>query len=65
MKRLNKFFESIVEIPRIKVGNKQAISTLIAEEILCFGMFLNLTRGNIHYQGSPCINYGLVATIIG
>lgn len=30
MKQLNVFFESIVEVPRIRIGGKQTIETLIA-----------------------------------
>ena len=40
MKQLNKFFESYVEIPRIKVGRKQTIETLINEEALLLAKFL-------------------------
>jgi hypothetical protein len=40
MKKLNKFFESTVEVPRIKVGNKQTIETLINEETLMLSQFL-------------------------
>jgi CRISPR/Cas system-associated endonuclease Cas1 len=40
MKQLNKFFESYVEIPRIRVGKKQTIETLINEEALLFAKFL-------------------------
>jgi hypothetical protein len=34
------FFESTVEVPRIKIGKKQTIETLINEEALLFGKFL-------------------------
>ena len=40
MKTLNNFFDSKVEIPRIKVGKKQAIDTLINEEALLIAKFL-------------------------
>ena len=40
MKRLNKFFESEVELPRIRVGEKQTVETLINEEALLFAKFL-------------------------
>lgn len=40
MKKLNKFFESEVEIPRIRVGEKQSIDTLINDEALIFAKFL-------------------------
>jgi hypothetical protein len=40
MKQLNAFFESIVEIPRIKVGMKQTFETLINEEALMFAKYL-------------------------
>jgi hypothetical protein len=34
------YFETIVEIPRIKVGEKQTIETLINEEALLFAKYL-------------------------
>lgn len=40
MAKLETFFESNVEIPRIKVGKKQSITTLINEEALLFAGFL-------------------------
>jgi CRISPR-associated protein Cas1 len=40
MKQLNRYFESSVEIPRIKVGKKQIIETLINEEVLLLAKFL-------------------------
>ena len=40
MKLLNKFFESKVEIPRIHVGKKQTVETLINEEALLFSKYL-------------------------
>ena len=39
-------FESEVEIPRIKHGNKQTLDTLISEEALLLGMFLRNERKN-------------------
>jgi len=39
-KRLNDYFETTVEIPRIKVGERQTIETLINEEVLLFAKFL-------------------------
>jgi hypothetical protein len=44
MKQLDKTFESYVEIPRIKVGKKQTVETLINEETLLFAKYL---RGEI------------------
>ena len=40
MRELNQFFESNVEIPRMKVGNRQTIETLISEEALLFAKHL-------------------------
>jgi hypothetical protein len=37
---LNNYFEKIVEIPRIKVGKRQTIETLINEEALLLAKFL-------------------------
>ena len=39
-KNLNNYFETIVELPRIKVGKRQTIETLINEEALLFAKFL-------------------------
>jgi len=44
MKKLNAYFESKVQIPRIKVGNRQSIETLINEEALLFAKFLRHER---------------------
>jgi phosphotransacetylase len=38
--RLNEYFETYVETPRIKVGERQTIETLINEEALLFAMYL-------------------------
>jgi hypothetical protein len=38
--KLNKYFESYVRIPRIKVGGIQTIETLINEEALLFAKYL-------------------------
>ncbi|GAI22788.1 unnamed protein product [marine sediment metagenome] len=38
--KLNNFFESTIDIPRIKVGKKQTIATLINEEALQFAKYL-------------------------
>jgi hypothetical protein len=40
MKRLNFFFESIVEVPRIKHGNKQTVETLVNEEAFLLAQYL-------------------------
>jgi hypothetical protein len=44
MRQLDKFFESHVEVPRIRVGKKQTIETLINEETLLFAKFLRDER---------------------
>jgi CRISPR-associated protein Cas1 len=44
MRKLNSFFESIIEIPRVKHGNRQTVETLINEEALLFAMFLRNER---------------------
>jgi hypothetical protein len=44
MNRLNAFFESTVEVPRIEYRNKQTIETLINEEALLLAMFLRNER---------------------
>jgi CRISP-associated protein Cas1 len=40
LKRLNLYFKSKIDIPRIKVGKRQEIETLIAEEALLFAKYL-------------------------
>jgi CRISPR/Cas system-associated endonuclease Cas1 len=40
MNELIKFFESYVEVPRMKVGKKQTLETLFNEESLLFAKFL-------------------------
>lgn len=44
MKRLNQYFESKVEVPRIRVGKRQTIETLINEEALLLAKFLRNER---------------------
>jgi hypothetical protein len=44
MKKLNLYFESKVEIPRIKHGNRQTLETLINEEALLLAKFLRDER---------------------
>jgi hypothetical protein len=43
---LNNCFEKTVEIPRIKVGERQTIETLISEEALLFAKYLRNEREN-------------------
>jgi CRISPR/Cas system-associated endonuclease Cas1 len=40
LKRLNLYFKGKIEIPRIKVGKRQEIETLIAEEALLLAKYL-------------------------
>jgi len=40
MKKLNGFFESVVEASRIRVGERQTIETLIGEEALLLSKLL-------------------------
>lgn len=44
IKKLNKHFTSIVEVHRIRVGERQEIETLISEEALLFAMYLRGER---------------------
>ena len=44
MKQLHALFESKVEVPRIKVGRRQTIETLINEEALLLAKFLREER---------------------
>jgi len=41
---LNNLFDKVVEIPRIKHGNKQTLDTLINEEFLLFAKYLRNER---------------------
>jgi len=43
-KALNLFFNRMVEVSRIKVGQRQTIETLIREEALLFAKFLREGR---------------------
>jgi hypothetical protein len=43
-RKLNQFFESNVEIPRIKVGKRQTLETLISEEALLLAKYLRNER---------------------
>lgn len=40
VKALNHYFQSKVEIPRIRMGGQQEVETLINEEALLMAMFL-------------------------
>jgi hypothetical protein len=41
---LNEYFQTKVDIPRIRMGKNQEIETLIKEEALLFAMFLRNER---------------------
>jgi len=40
MRALNQYLESVVGIPRIRVGKRQTLETLINEEALLFAKFI-------------------------
>jgi hypothetical protein len=42
--KLSNYFEAYVEIPRMKVGKRQTIETLINEEALLFAKYLRNER---------------------
>ena len=44
MDGLNKYFETIMEIPRMKVGKRQTFETLINEEALLLAKYLRNER---------------------
>jgi len=46
MKQLNAFFEARVEVPRIRIGGRQTVETLINEEALLLAKFLRDERTN-------------------
>lgn len=56
MKRLNSFFESKVEIPRIKVGKRQELETLINEEALLLAKYLRKEKDKWIPRISICSN---------
>jgi CRISPR-associated protein Cas1 len=59
MEQLNGYFESMVEIPRMKVGERQTIETLIGEEALLFAKYLRGEIGN----WAPRMAGGLISTL--
>jgi CRISPR/Cas system-associated endonuclease Cas1 len=44
VKGLNRYFQSMVQIPRVRMGEQQEIETLISEEALLFAAFLRGER---------------------
>jgi hypothetical protein len=46
MKKMEVLFELTVDVPRIKVGKKQSVKTLIKEEALLFAKFLRSKKTN-------------------
>jgi len=46
LKHLNQYLEGMVEIPRIRIGKRQTIETLIKEEALLFAKLLRDERKN-------------------
>ena len=44
MKKLNAFFQSTVEIPRIRIGKRQEVETLMREEAWLFAKYLRKER---------------------
>jgi hypothetical protein len=44
MKELNSFFESTIEVPRTRHGNRQTLETLINEEVFLFAKYLRGER---------------------
>ena len=56
LKNLEDYFETMVEIPRIKVGKQQTIETLINEEALLFAQHLrNEQTKCAHMVCFPCV----------
>jgi CRISPR-associated protein Cas1 len=60
MRRLNSFFESIVDIPRVKHGKKQTLETLINEEGLLLAKYLRDEKPNWHPRivDLSCVSVG-------
>jgi len=44
MQKLNMYFEKKVEVPRIRVGERQTLETLINEEALLFAKYVRNER---------------------
>lgn len=44
MRKLNGFFQSTVEVPRIRIGKRQEVETLINEEAWLFAKYLRSER---------------------
>jgi len=44
MRKLNAFFQSTVEIPRIRIGRRQEVETLMREEAWLFAKYLRKER---------------------
>lgn len=44
LKGLNRYFQTFVEVPRIRIGKKQELETLINEEALVFASYLRNRR---------------------
>jgi hypothetical protein len=44
MKKLNLYFEKKVKVPRIRVGERQTLETLINEEALLFAKYIRNER---------------------
>ena len=44
MKQLDAFFEATVEVPRIRIGGRQTVETLINEEALLLAKYLRDER---------------------
>jgi CRISPR-associated protein Cas1 len=57
MRKLNDYFESEVEIPRIKHGEKQSLETLISEEALLFAKYLRHERETWMPRITTCLAF--------
>ena len=56
MKRLGRFFECKVDVPRVRIGNRQTIETLISEEALLLARFLRDERKTWYPRIAICPN---------
>jgi hypothetical protein len=56
--KLNDYFEMYVEVPRIKVGQRQTIETLINEETLVFAKYLRKEERNWIPRAGLVNSYG-------
>ena len=61
MKQLNEFFENKVEVPRIRVGEKKTIETLIKEEVTIDNKECSRLQGSIKAETPKAVLINLAS----